>query len=67
MEPCFYAYQQVSGRIGPTRTESESEVEQVCDELWNADCRQKIADTEASEFRVRGDSGSWSPWGVRHP
>jgi len=69
MEQRFYASHQVSGPNRANKNlwfENESEAERVCDELWNAECRQKIVDTETGQFRVRGSSGSWSPWGVRH-
>jgi len=66
----FYASHQMTG---PNRTnqnlwfDSESEAKRACDELWTANCRQEIVDTESGEFRIRGGNGSWSPWGVRHP
>jgi hypothetical protein len=70
MDRRFYASHQVSG---PNRTsknlwfDTEPEAERACDELWTAECRQEIVDTDSGEFRVRGGSGSWSHWAVRHP
>jgi hypothetical protein len=69
MERRFYASHHVTGATPGNRNlwfDTESEAEQVCDELWTTQCRQKIVDTESGQFRIRGENGSWSPWGARH-
>ena len=70
MEGRFYLSHRVTG---PNRTNknlwfmTEQEAERVSDQLWAADCRQELVDTLSGEFRVRGTSGTWLTWGVRHP